>query len=69
MRSTSVEGRCEDSCWDEFDLDAGDGAAENGVDYLLTGGNMELGSSGFWFAAGASVIAGFVIPLLYNYIR
>jgi hypothetical protein len=43
--------------------------AENVVDYSLTGGNVELGSSQFWLAAGFSLVAGFVTPLPYNYIR
>lgn len=43
--------------------------AENVVDYSPTGGNVELGSSRFWVAAGASLVAGFVTPLPYNYIR
>jgi len=43
--------------------------AENVVDYLLTGGNVELGSVQFWLAAGASTIAGFLTPLPYNYVR
>lgn len=43
--------------------------AENVVDYSLTGGNVEFGSSRFWLAAGASVVAGFMTPLPYNYIR
>jgi Domain of unknown function (DUF4396) len=44
-------------------------SAENLVDYLLTGGNVELGSWQFWLAAGASIVAGFVTPLPYNYTR
>lgn len=43
--------------------------AENVVDYLLMGGNVELGSARFWLAAGAATIAGFLTPLPYNYIR
>ncbi|KAK5078747.1 hypothetical protein LTR64_002837 [Lithohypha guttulata] len=43
--------------------------AENVVDYLLTGGTVELGSAPFWLAAGAAIVAGFLTPLPYNYIR
>jgi hypothetical protein len=44
-------------------------SAENAVDYLLTGGAVELGSARFWLAAAASVVAGFLTPLPYNYAR
>jgi len=43
--------------------------AENIVDYSLTSGNVELGSSRFWLAAGVSLVAGFVTSLPHNYIR
>jgi hypothetical protein len=43
--------------------------AENAVDYYLTGGVVALGSLQFWTAAGVSLLAGFLTPLPYNYIR
>ncbi len=44
-------------------------AAENLVDIWLTGGVVGLGSVRFWAAAGASIVAGFLVPLPYNYYR
>ncbi|RTE82545.1 hypothetical protein BHE90_002877 [Fusarium euwallaceae] len=44
-------------------------AAENAVDYYLTGGTVSLNDPAFWLAAGVSIIAGFFAPLPYNYIR
>ncbi|KAL4973648.1 hypothetical protein BDW66DRAFT_161895 [Aspergillus desertorum] len=44
-------------------------AAENLVDYHLTGGVIDLHDPGFWIAAGVSVSAGFLAPLPYNYWR
>lgn len=43
--------------------------AENTVNYTLTGGCVELGSTYFWMAATVSAFAGFVVPLPYNYYR
>jgi hypothetical protein len=43
--------------------------AENTVDYSLTGGCVDLGSSYFWMAAASSALAGFLVPLPYNYFR
>lgn len=43
--------------------------AENIVDYGLTGGNIMLCSPEFWVAAGAAMVAGFLTPLPYNYVR
>ena len=43
--------------------------AENFVDYSLTGGVVDLSSSRFWFAAGLALVAGYVTPLPYNYMR
>jgi len=43
--------------------------AENTVDYSLTGGCVDLGSTYFWMAAGSSALAGFLVPLPYNYFR
>ncbi|KAJ5084110.1 hypothetical protein NUU61_008689 [Penicillium alfredii] len=44
-------------------------AAENTVDFHLTGGVVVLADSGFWLAAAVSVGAGFLVPLPYNYAR
>ncbi|KAL1858066.1 hypothetical protein VTK73DRAFT_7971 [Phialemonium thermophilum] len=45
-------------------------AAENAVDYYLTGGGcVALDSPAFWGAALAAAAAGFVAPLPYNYMR
>lgn len=44
-------------------------AAENGVDFHLTGGMVQFDSPAFWGAAIASVAAGFLVPLPYNYVR
>ena len=43
--------------------------AENSVDYGLTGGCVDLQSPFFWIAAGSSALAGFLVPLPYNYFR
>ncbi|KAL2812940.1 hypothetical protein BJX63DRAFT_233297 [Aspergillus granulosus] len=44
-------------------------AAENLVDYHLTGGIVVLDDPRFWLAAAVSVAAGFLTPLPYNYLR
>lgn len=44
-------------------------AAENLVDYHLTGGVINLNDLAFWIAAGVSIGAGFLAPLPYNYWR
>ncbi|CAK7275121.1 hypothetical protein SEPCBS57363_006518 [Sporothrix epigloea] len=48
-------------------------AAENVVDYWLTGAGQTagymFGEPLFWAAAGASMVAGFMAPLPYNYWR
>ncbi|OJJ36185.1 hypothetical protein ASPWEDRAFT_96876, partial [Aspergillus wentii DTO 134E9] len=44
-------------------------AAENLVDYHLTGGVIVLDDPKFWLAACVSIGAGFVAPLPYNYLR
>ncbi|KAI5456587.1 hypothetical protein BGZ63DRAFT_395839 [Mariannaea sp. PMI_226] len=44
-------------------------AAENLVDYQLTGGWVAFDSAWFWLAAIISMAAGFAAPLPYNYIR
>ncbi|KAL4814487.1 hypothetical protein BDW67DRAFT_165856 [Aspergillus spinulosporus] len=44
-------------------------AAENLVDYHLTGGVINLNDPAFWIAAGVSIGAGFLAPLPYNYWR
>ena len=44
-------------------------AAENAVDFHLTGGVVQFDSPVFWGAAVLSVAAGFLAPLPYNYMR
>lgn len=44
-------------------------AAENVVDYHLTGGIVALEDPKFWLAAILSTSAGFIAPLPYNYVR
>ncbi|KAL2811831.1 hypothetical protein BDW59DRAFT_155436 [Aspergillus cavernicola] len=44
-------------------------AAENVVDYHLTGGVVALHEPRFWLAAVLSIGAGFLAPLPYNYLR
>ncbi|EED17853.1 conserved hypothetical protein [Talaromyces stipitatus ATCC 10500] len=44
-------------------------AAENIVDYHLTGGVVDISDPKFWTAAAASMAAGYLAPLPYNYLR
>lgn len=44
-------------------------ATENTVNYSLTGGCVDMTSPSFWAATVASVLAGFLVPLPYNYFR
>jgi hypothetical protein len=44
-------------------------AAENIVDYHLTGGVVALGDPNFWMAVVLSIAAGYLVPLPYNYLR
>lgn len=44
-------------------------AAENAVDFQLTGGVVQVESLAFWGAAGVAVAAGFFAPLPWNYVR
>ncbi|KAH6962899.1 hypothetical protein DER45DRAFT_552000 [Fusarium avenaceum] len=44
-------------------------AAENAVEYYLTGGQVALNDPAFWVAALVSIAAGFMAPLPYNYAR
>lgn len=44
-------------------------AVQNIVDYHLTGGIVAFDDPQFWMAAGASLCAGFLAPLPYNYTR
>lgn len=44
-------------------------AAENLVDYHLTGGVVALDDPSFWAAAVVSMTAGFLAPMPYNYQR
>ncbi len=43
--------------------------AENFTDLLLTGGNMPMHHPFFWIALVISMVAGFVVPLPYNYYK
>ncbi|TKW51329.1 hypothetical protein CTA1_10979 [Colletotrichum tanaceti] len=44
-------------------------AAENTVDYHMTGGDVQLDDPAFWLAALLSMAAGYLTPLPYNYHR
>ncbi|KAI0831562.1 hypothetical protein F5Y06DRAFT_281328 [Hypoxylon sp. FL0890] len=44
-------------------------AAQNMVDYHLTGGAVAFDSPAFWVAAVTSMSVGFLAPLPYNYLR
>ena len=41
--------------------------AENAVDIALTGGQFAPAEPLFWLALGPSLLAGFLVPLPYNY--
>lgn len=43
--------------------------AENAVDYYLTGGQIAVDSPTFWLAGAVAMLAGFLAPLPYNYLR
>jgi hypothetical protein len=43
--------------------------AENVVDYHLTGGQIAVDSPTFWLAGAVAMLAGFLSPLPYNYMR
>jgi copper chaperone CopZ len=43
--------------------------AENATDIALTGGVCQPASAAFWLALAASLLAGFIVPLPYNYYR
>lgn len=43
--------------------------AENVVDYHLTGGQIAVDSPAFWLAGAVAMLAGFLAPLPYNYLR
>lgn len=43
--------------------------AENAVDYHLTGGVVQMSDPAFWSAAAVSVLAGFLAPMPWNYMR
>ncbi|MFN3426824.1 MAG: DUF4396 domain-containing protein [Candidatus Thermochlorobacter sp.] len=43
--------------------------AENVTDYLLTGGTVMPHEPFFWFALLVSLLAGFLVPLPYNYFK
>lgn len=44
-------------------------AVQNLVDYHLTGGAVAVEDPRFWVAAGVSMVAGWMVPLPYNYVR
>jgi copper chaperone CopZ len=41
--------------------------AMNATDFMITGGKAQLGSSGYWLAFIPAAVAGFLVPLPYNY--
>lgn len=43
--------------------------AENATDFALTGGKVATTESFYWIALGISLIAGFLVPLPYNYYK
>ena len=43
--------------------------SENAADFMLTGGNVPLSDSFYWFALAISLTAGFLAPLPYNYYK
>lgn len=43
--------------------------AENATNYYLTGGVVVFQDVTFWLSAMVSLLAGFMAPLPYNYIR
>ncbi|KAL2010303.1 hypothetical protein VTN00DRAFT_6110 [Thermoascus crustaceus] len=44
-------------------------AVQNLVDYHLTGGVVAVEDPRFWVAAGVSMVAGWMAPMPYNYVR
>jgi Domain of unknown function (DUF4396) len=44
-------------------------AASNATDWLLTGGRVSMHDPFYWQAWSVSVLAGFVVPLPYNYYK
>jgi hypothetical protein len=43
--------------------------AENTTDYFLTGGQVPTSDPFYWIALSISLIAGFIVPLPYNYYK
>ena len=43
--------------------------AENATDYFITQGNIGTNEPLFWIALGCALIAGFLVPLPYNYYK
>lgn len=43
--------------------------AENATDFMLTGGQVTTSEPFYWIALGISMVAGFVVPLPYNYYK
>ena len=43
--------------------------AENTTDFMLTGGQVSTSHYFYWVALGISLVAGFIVPLPYNYYK
>jgi copper chaperone CopZ len=43
--------------------------AMNTTDFMITGGKAAFGNPGYWFALVIALIAGFMVPLPYNYYK
>jgi cation transport ATPase len=43
--------------------------AENATDFMLTGGQVSTTEPFYWIALAISMVAGFVVPLPYNYYK
>ncbi|MBL4623777.1 MAG: DUF4396 domain-containing protein [Flavobacteriales bacterium] len=43
--------------------------AENATDYFITKGNLGVNEPLFWVALGCALVAGFLVPLPYNYYK
>jgi copper chaperone CopZ len=43
--------------------------AMNTTDFMITGGKAAFGNPGYWLALIAALVAGFLVPLPYNYFK
>lgn len=43
--------------------------AENATDFMLTGGNVPMSDPFYWTALACALVAGFLVPLPYNYYK